>query len=216
MSLPSGNNTPKLSNQLARLLGQGPLPQLPSFSLPQRANIIEDCGKNNTIISLPRSTDDASLPYILRDENCLLDISQSAPRAEIWRDGDISLRGNNTSVQNNATIHVNGNVYLRGTASLGGHTTSLIVYGNRTVAQTGTADFYGFVFAPQSTFESRGTAKLAGMLWAKDVDLGSNSQGKIFQNVYAGSLTLIPEGTTDLPYTEAISPIISYRSLAVE
>lgn len=210
ISLPAGNNTPPLSNKLGVTLSGSDLPILPEFSLPEEANIIESCGRRT--LTLPRPDDNPSLPYILEDSSCEL-AYEDEDRIEIWRDGDITLSGNRRSSQNNITLHVNGDIDLRGTSAIGGYDTAVFVYGEQTISQNGTADFYGFLLAPESHFETIGTSKFAGALWAKSADLGNNTQGKIFQNINQSILDYLPEGTQNLPNSERITSIISYKEL---
>lgn len=214
MVLPSGNRTPDLLDQQAVIISNQPLPALPEFALPQSYNSVYGCKKNQTVV-LPRNSDNPSIPYVLADDSCKIRFSSGS--FEVYINRDLELKGNEEFGNSDVVLHVNGNTTIKGTTRLGGFNTSVLVYGNRKITQVGTSDFYGLVFAPQSLFESTGTAKVGGALWAKSVNLGNTSQGKVFQNIspaYSGALE--SSGVTGLPVEEKISPISTYRTLPIE
>lgn len=214
MVLPSGNKTPALLTDGGTMVSNRPLPALPEFVLPSSYNSVYGCKKNQTVV-LPRASDNPSIPYVLADDSCK--VRFDGGQFEVYIDRDLELRGNEEFGNSDVVLHVNGDITLRGVARLGGFNTSLFVYGPRQITQVGTADFYGFVFGPNSRFESTGTAKLGGALWVKYAELGNTTQGKVFQNISpAHSWATESSGVVGLPVKEKISPISSYRTLPVE
>jgi len=209
LTLPNGNRDPELTDLEGVVLGRRNLEPLPSFSVPSRSTRV--CEERSSSVTI---TADGSYEVMSRD--CEVTVRPGSI-VNLYRNGDINLRGNNLSGSGSASVtwHINGDIDLYGGSNLGSHGTTIYVYGRRTIDIRGASDIYALLIAPESTVNFVGTAKVGGAVWADTVNLGGGSQGKVYQNLSQSQLESIPSGLVSIPRSPRIGGLDSFTQLEV-